>query len=198
MDADPRHAELVVKHYGLGVGRVTTIAGTKAPKKEETPEDETDEDDILLGPQEAREHRGIAARLNYLTVDRADIQFATKELARTMSAPKRGDVAKAKRIARYLLGRPRAVMNFDWQEEAETLSVYSDSDWAGCVATRKSTSGGVAMIGGHLLKSYSRQQKTIALSSAEAELYALVAASAEAMGLVAYAKDLGINLHTAH
>ena len=50
------------------------------------------------------------------------------------------------------------------------------------------------MIGSHLIKTYSRQQKTIALSSAEAELYALVAASTEAMGLVAYAFDLGITL----
>ena len=50
------------------------------------------------------------------------------------------------------------------------------------------------MIGTHLIKTYSRQQKQIALSSAEAQLYALVAASAEAMGLVAYAYDLGIAL----
>ena len=50
------------------------------------------------------------------------------------------------------------------------------------------------MLGTHLIKTYSRQQKTIALSSAESKLYALVAASAEAMGLVAYAYDLGIAL----
>ena len=101
---------------------------------------------------------------------------------------------KAKRTARYLLGRPRAVMSFAWQEETEKLSVFSGSDWSGCTTSRKSTSGGVAMLGKHLLNTYSRQQKTIALSSAEAELYALVAASAEALGLVAYARDLGINL----
>ena len=46
----------------------------------------------------------------------------------------------------------------------------------------------------HSLKSYSRQQRTIALSSAEAELYALVAASAEGLGLCAYGRDLGIEL----
>ena len=50
------------------------------------------------------------------------------------------------------------------------------------------------MIGTHLIKSYSRQQRTIALSSAEAELHALVAASAEALGLAAYALDLGLIL----
>ena len=105
--------------------------------------------------------------MNYLVSDRADIQFATKELARSMAKPTRGDVLKAKRIARYLRGRPRLVINFDWCEPCSELTGYSDSDWAGCAASRKSTSGGVLMIGGHLIKTYSRQQRTIALSSAE-------------------------------
>ena len=50
------------------------------------------------------------------------------------------------------------------------------------------------MLGGHLLKSYSRQQKVIALSSAEAETYGIVACSAETLGIQACAKDLGIHL----
>ena len=47
-------------------------------------------------------------------------------------------------------------------------------------------------IGSHLIKSYSRQQKTVALSSAEAELHAMVAASAETIGVVALCRDMGI------
>ena len=129
-----------------------------------------------------------------MTVDRADCQYATKELARTMANPTRADAEKGKRIARYLLGRPRAALHYKWQDETAELKIYSDSDWAGCVKTRKSTSGGVIMWGSHALKTYSRQQRTIALSSAEAELYALVAASAEGLGLCAYGRDLGIEL----
>ena len=48
-------------------------------------------------------------------------------------------------------------------------------------------------VGSHLLKTYSRQQKTVALSSAEAELHASVAASAEALGIVALMKDMGVD-----
>ena len=44
-----------------------------------------------------------------------------------------------------------------------------------------------------MIKSYSRQQKTIALSSAEAELHAMVAASAETLGIVSLNKDMGID-----
>ena len=47
-------------------------------------------------------------------------------------------------------------------------------------------------IGSHLIKTYCRQQKTMALSSAEAELHAMVAASAEVMGIIGLCSDLGM------
>ena len=71
---------------------------------------------------------------------------------------------------------------------------FTDSDWAGCSATAKSTSGGIVNIGTHPIKSFSRQQKTIALSSAEAELHAMVATSAEVMGVLGLCKDVGMNM----
>ena len=134
----------------------------------------------------------IVARLNYLSSERPDIPLSTEEVARTMSCPRQSCSAKAKQLARYLAGRPRVFLNFAWRAACKELSVYTDSDWAGCVKSRKSISGGAFMIGLHLLKTYSRQQRTIALNGAEAELYALVAASAAAMGLVAYDVDLSI------
>ena len=53
------------------------------------------------------------------------------------------------------------------------------------------------MIGRHLLKTYLRQQKTIALSSAEAELYGMTACSCEILGMQACANDLGIKVSVA-
>ena len=50
-------------------------------------------------------------------------------------------------------------------------------------------------MGEHVLKTYCHQQKVVAFSSAEAELYAMVAASAETLALAAYAKDLGVDVH---
>ena len=63
------------------------------------------------------------------------------------------------------------------------VHTYVDSDWAGCRKTRKSTSGGAIMGGGHFIKGWSRTQNHIPLSSAEAELIALVKWSAELMGV---------------
>ena len=50
------------------------------------------------------------------------------------------------------------------------------------------------MLGSHYIKSWSSTQKTIALSSAEAELTALVKCSCETIGLLQLAADWGITL----
>ena len=59
----------------------------------------------------------------------------------------------------------------------------SDSDWAGCRTTGKGTSGGLVMVGRHLIKSWSRTQDSVTLSSAEAELVALGKLAAEVLGV---------------
>ena len=78
--------------------------------------------------------------------------------------------------------------------KADVLDVYSDSDWAGCKATRKSTSGGMLVVDGCCLRSWSSSLATVATSSGEAELYALVKAAAEGLGFQAVACDLGVEL----
>jgi hypothetical protein len=69
--------------------------------------------------------------------------------------------------------------------------VYVDSDWAGCLNSRKSTSAGVAMHGKHCIKTWSTTQKTRATSSAEAEFYAIVEGASRGLGLKSLAADLG-------
>ena len=108
-----------------------------------------------------------------------------------MSNPTVGAWKAVKRIGRYLKGRPRAIWRYGWQGEEEELDVYTDANWAGCKKTRKSTSGGVIMLGNHMLKAWSRTQQGITLSSAEAEVVALVKAGAEALGMLAMMRDFG-------
>ena len=74
------------------------------------------------------------------------------------------------------------------------MTSFTDSDWAGCKKIARSTSVGIVCLGEHTIKTYCKQQKVVALSSAEAELYAMAAASAESMAVQAYAADLGMNL----
>ena len=62
----------------------------------------------------------------------------------------------------------------------------------GCKETRKSSSAGAVMLGGHTVKAYTRKQKVIAKSSAEAELYAAALGASEAKGVQSMMRDLGI------
>ena len=83
---------------------------------------------------------------------------------------------------------------FEYQSIAEHVNVWTDSDHAGCLETRKSTSGGVAMIGEHCIKSWSVTQSVIAPSSGEAEYYSLVKGASVALGIVGMLCDFGCNL----
>ena len=111
-----------------------------------------------------------------------------------MSSPTQGDWHRLKRLARYLKGRPRVIKKFRWQRPTDTLSIYTDANWAGDKSDRKSTSGGCIMIGRHLLKGWAKTQTLVALSSGESELYATLRAASEGLGIQSVAKDLGIDL----
>jgi hypothetical protein len=185
-EADPRHAEIVVRGVA-GAERVLSAPGTSS-KDFEGPSDEAD-----LPEAVARLFRSFAARANYLAMDRPDLAQATKELCRRMSAPRPADLRALGRVARYLVGAGRVVYEFPWQHRP-VLRVYTDSDFAGCVATRFSTSGGAVMLGTHLLKHWASTQKQITLSSGEAELGAIVRGFSEALGLQSVARDLGVEL----
>ena len=147
----------------------------------------------MVGLEQSK-YRAVVARINFLAQDRVELLFAAKECSRHMSAPCRGDMGPLKRIGRFLLGRPRSVVMYKWQDAPTSFTVYTDSNWAGCKGTRKSTSGATFMHGGYLLKAFSRTQANIALSSAEAELYATVLAASEGLGMKAMARDFAMTM----
>jgi len=151
-------------------------------------------DQSALPPSEATKYRGVSARLNYLCQDRVDISYACKEAARKMSSPKTGDWHLLRRIARYLRAVPRLCQTFTWQDMPKRVDGYVDSDWAGCKTTCRSTSGGALMLGQHCIKGYSTTQATVALSSGEAELYAMTKGASQALGIISLAADFGIVL----
>jgi hypothetical protein len=142
---------------------------------------------------EHKEFRSSGARLNYLGQDRSDIQYAVKVICQGMSAPTEGGKAKIKRVVRYLVGARRMVWKYGEKEDGDEgvwVDVFVDSDWASGWE-RKSTSGGMMCVDGVGVKHWSRTQKARALSSGEAEYYAMVTGCAEGLGMKALAEDLG-------
>ena len=117
-----------------------------------------------LDEQESTNYRQLAARANYLAMDRPDVGYATKELCRHLSAPTKDSVEALKRLVRYLVGRPRLVWFSPMQTSSNRCDVYVDTDYGGCHTTRRSTSSGAMMHGSHLIKHWSTTQTTVALS----------------------------------
>ena len=198
-EPDQRHAEMVVRDLGLEQAKAVATPGTKDDQAlASTPEVSIavaiEDDPRLLIADEARLYRGVAARCNYLAQDRVDIQYPCKECSRRMARPRQGDWAALKRIGRYFKGSPRLIQHFRWQEMPKTVDVFTDSDWAGCRSTCRSTSGGVTRFGAHTLKTWSSTQATVALSSAEAELYALTKGAAQALGFITLLADMGVEV----
>ena len=84
-----------------------------------------------------------------------------------------------------------------YQEKGGELNIMVDSDWAGEITSRRSTSGGVIMHGVHLISHWSKMQSTIALSSGEAELNAGVKGVSEGIGIFELIKEWNVydNVH---
>ena len=72
------------------------------------------------------------------------------------------------------------------------MDIHVDADWAGCPSTRKSTTGFVIYILGTPVSFGSRTQATIALSSAESELYAICTGTSEGLHLKMFLQESGL------
>ena len=102
-----------------------------------------------------------------------------------------------KRLGRYLLGEGSVAQRYRYEELQGYVDVWVDTDFAGCQKTRKSASGGVAMLGKHCLKTWSCTQEVVALSSGstgEAELYGIVKGTTYAISIRSLLEDLGVEV----
>ncbi len=186
LEADPRQSEKLIAECGLeGVNTVATPGVRQSFEQVEHDKD--------LPEKLHSAFRGAAARANYLAADRLDCQFAAKEICRWMSKPTESSWTALKRLCRYLVGLPRLVHIYRWQC-ADTIDVYTDTDWAGCPRTRKSTSGGCIMLGAHTIKTWSSTQASISLSSGEAEFNGVVRGAGAGLGYRSLLADLGQTL----
>ena len=147
-----------------------------------------------LGPAEHKQYRTIVGKLMFLASERPDIQFCVKECARGVQSPSARNMQRAKRICRYIMGTRDWTLRLEPDREIDTLQMMVDSDWATDKVDRRSTSAGVALLGGCTVLSYSRTQGSPALSSAETEGYALGSGACEGLFICSVAKELSVDL----
>ncbi|GJW55787.1 retrovirus-related pol polyprotein from transposon TNT 1-94 [Tanacetum coccineum] len=112
--------------------------------------------------------------------------------ARYQARPTQKHLKEVKRIFKYLKGTINMGLWYP-KDSGFELTAFSDADHAGCLDTRKSTSGGIQFLGDKLVSWMSKKQNCTAMSSAEAEYVALSASCAQVMWMRTQLKVYGFN-----
>lgn len=94
-------------------------------------------------------------------------------------------------MLRYLPGTKDLGLKF--VKDNNPLVAYTNADWANCTIDRKSYTGSVFIFGGAAVSWESRKQRTIALSSTEAEYMAITDTAKEAVYILKILKDLRLS-----
>ncbi|GKA07058.1 retrovirus-related pol polyprotein from transposon TNT 1-94 [Tanacetum coccineum] len=173
----------ILKKHGMEKGQsIGTPMATK-PKLDA---------DLSGEPVDQTDYRSKIGSLMYLTSSRPDIVQAVCYCARYQARPTEKHLKEVKRIFRYLRGTIHMGLWYPKGSGFE-LTAFSDADHAGCVDTRKSTSGGIQFLGDKLVSWMSKKQDCTAMSSAKAEYMALSASCAQVMWMRTQLQDYGFN-----
>jgi hypothetical protein len=139
---------------------------------------------------DATEFRSVIGCLRYLVNTRPDIALAVGVASRFMESPSTIHWAVVKQILRYVSGTLNHGCRYMKGVGSPELVGYTDSDHAGDVSDRKSTSGVVFFLGGSTISWTSQKQKVVAMSSCEAEYIAAGAGACQGVWLSNLIADL--------
>jgi hypothetical protein len=194
------HQALIDKHFGKKF--VTNPAGTELLTAEGG---DSDEGQRLLNAAELKTFQSLVGSNIYIgTCTRPDIAFQTNRLAMFMSAARHQHLVAAVRVCAYLRDTAARPLCFfattsELQSDGRTplpiqLITYCDSDFASCLTTRRSTTGCLMLFNGMPFHWISRRQKTVSLSSAEAEWMAICDACKESLWALSIIEETSQNV----
>ncbi|KAL1194917.1 Retrovirus-related Pol polyprotein from transposon TNT 1-94 [Cardamine amara subsp. amara] len=179
----------VLERYGMAncsIGKAPIQKGDKFSLKQ-CPKNE-----LELKEMERIPYASVVGSLNYVqTCTRPDISFAVGVLGRYQSNPGMEHWKAAKKVLRYLQGTKEFMLTYRRSDSIEVVG-YSDSDYAGCVDSRKSTFGYLFLLDGGAISWKSGKQFVIATSTMEAEFVACYEATIQALWLQNFISGLGI------
>ena len=113
-----------------------------------------DEGDLL---EDSTTYRTLVGSLIYLTNTRPDLSYAVQQVSQFMASPRHLHLAAVKTIIRYVNGTLRRGLCYP-AGTSTVLHAYSDADYAGCLDTRRSTTGWCMFLGLALISWKSKKQ----------------------------------------
>jgi hypothetical protein len=113
------------------VGLEKKSRSVATPMEGKSERNEGDEEDADLPAEQCTRYRSATGVLIYISMWRHDLQYAVKELARSMSKPTTRSWKKLMRVARYLNGTRDMVQLMECSCVPDFIDVFCDSDWGG-------------------------------------------------------------------
>lgn len=135
-------------------------------------------------------YKQIIGSLMYVTASRPDLMFVVSLLSRFMARPTALHFQVAKRVLRCLKGTAGFGIFYKKQSSEEFIA-YTDSDYAGDLEDRKSTSGYLFLLGGSAVSWASKKQPIVTLSTTEAEYVAATSCACQAIWLKRVLQEMG-------
>ncbi|TFY50378.1 hypothetical protein EVJ58_g11073, partial [Rhodofomes roseus] len=132
----------------------------------------------------------IGSLLYIMLGTRPDICFAVTKLAQQAANPSQDHLDKALYICRYLVGTKSYALVYSGKS-GQGVSACTDSDWANDPEIRRSQSGYFMKLANGVFSWLSRRQKTVALSSTEAEYMSLSDCSRQVVWVKMLLKEIG-------
>ncbi|XP_019092930.1 PREDICTED: uncharacterized protein LOC109129333 [Camelina sativa] len=139
-------------------------------------------------------YRRLIGRLIYLGATRPDLAYSVQFLAQFMKTPREDHWEAAIRVVRYLKGNPGQGILLNAKSNFQ-LTGWCDSDHSGCRLTRRSVSGYFIQLGTSPVSWKTKKQKTVSMSSTEAQYRAMAYITKELIWLKIVLHDLGVS-HT--
>ena len=141
--------------------------------------------------------RSMLNSASFLRKTRYDILYVLKELSQVQNSPTTQAWKEIDRLYRYLACTIGYGLAFSRNPHLSMVPVtYSDSDWAGCPLTRRSTGGAITLVQGNPIAAYSKNQTIVTDSSNYAETYEVARATRQLLSIMYLLQELGsLDLH---
>lgn len=121
---------------------------------------------------------------------RPDISYSAHYTARYMSNPSLEHLKACDHILSYLRGTTNMGIRYQQGDGSMNLVGFVDADYAGCADTRRSTTGWIFMLANGPISWSSQRQRTVALSTTDAEYVAAAEAAKEAIWIKGFINNL--------
>jgi len=193
------HSELVIsvcqRKYALDILETTGLLALKLAKFPINPNVKFSKDSghLLADPTS---YRWLVGRLLYLTISRPDISFVVQVLSQFMDKPRVLHLDASTQVLRYIKATPAQGLFFPVISSLQ-LKAFCDSDWAGCLDSRRSVTGYCIFLDSSLISWKSKKQTIVSWSSAKAEYRAMTSTCCEVVWFRTLLHDLQIPLQTA-